>query len=318
MISFRYLHLDIDTIDTRSFAFSYPAEPSQELTESIRDTGILTPLLVLHEGETYHLFDGHRRLQAARSVALTQLPVALIPPEPPEKLLSLWIESQRAHRTLNPFEIAALVQDGPAAFRLSRERLLSCLEREPIHLSPSLLPSLPDILRLPDRLKEEAIHRGYGASFLVKITQTFSPELLAETARLLKTFSLSENQLDHLLSWLDEIAKRDRLTPSETVERDPLPFILSHPKMPTAKKRDAFLKAVFRMRFPQRAKLDTAIREIRQKIEAAGSLRILPPKDLAGNRFELRIVFGNLEELKSVLRKLETFQKDIDTLTKLI
>lgn len=318
MISFQYLHLDIDTIDTHSFAFSYPYGPSRELTESIRRAGVLTPLLVLGENDTYRLFDGHRRLQAARETSLPQVPVAILATKPPLELFSLWIESQRAHRLLNPFEIAALVQDGPAVFRIPREQFLSLLAKETQRLSPSLLPSLPKILSLPERLKREAVQRNYGAPFLVKIVKTFPSELLAEISQILETISLSENQMDQLLSWLDEIAKRDRLTPSKVVKRDPLPFILKHPKMPTAKKRDAFLKAVLMMRFPQRAKFDTAIREIRQKIETTGNLRLLPPPELAGDRFELRVAFRDVNELETSLRRIAAFHKEIDSLTKLI
>ena len=318
MISYRHTNLPVGVLDTESFAFTYPPEPSQELLKSIRKTGILTPLMVLPEGETMRLFDGHRRLLVAREIGLTEVPAAILPELPSQELFSLWIGAQNANRRLNPFEIARLVQEGPSAFRLPREEVLRHLKKEPGRIPPPLLPALPGILNLPERLKQEAVRRGYSAPFLVKIVETFSPDLLSEVARILDHFSLSENQADQLLTWLDEIARRDHLAFPEVLSTDPLPFLLAHPKMPSAKKRDAFLKAVYKMRFPRKAELDTAFREIRQKVEGVGNLRLLPPPNFAGDRFELRITFRDAEDLKTTLDKIGPLHGKIEALTKLV
>jgi len=318
VISFRYSRLPIDRLETRRFAFSYPLGPSPELTASIRETGILTPLLVLEDAGRLHLFDGLRRLKAAVETGQDNIPAAVFTREDAPRLLQLWIESQKPHRRLNPFEMATLVKDGPEAFRCPCETFLRNLADASKGLPPTLLSSLPGILVLPEPLKREAARRGYGASFLVKVFKTYPTDLLTETARVLEAFSLSENQLDALLAWLDEIAKRDHRAPSEILKADPLPFILAHPKMPSAKKRDAFLKAVFTMRFPRRAALDAAVRETRQRIETTGNLRLLPPPNLMGDRFELRITFREGKELRDALRRLTAFEKDIETLTKLV
>ncbi len=227
----------------------------------------------------------------------------------------MWLESQRSVRTLNPFEVARLIQAGPGAFRLSREAIIQSLSKESGRVSPTLLSTLPDIMNLPPPLKRHAVQRNYTPTFLVKITRTYSPDLLAEAARLLSAFGLSENQMDLLLSWMDEIAKRDRLSPSEVLAQDPFPFLLTHPKMPSAKKRDAFLKTLYLKRFPRKAALDAAVKEVKEKIEILGDLRLLPPKDLMGDRFEIRIAFRDAKGLIETLDKLKHFRNEIESLT---
>jgi ParB/RepB/Spo0J family partition protein len=61
-------------------------EPAQRaLAESIAAHGVLVPLLVVADGpDTYTVVDGHRRLTAARALALTHVPVRVLRASPTE------------------------------------------------------------------------------------------------------------------------------------------------------------------------------------------------------------------------------------------
>ncbi len=50
-------------------------EEMDRLTESVRETGILTPALARRKGEGYELVSGHRRLAACRALGLPTMPV---------------------------------------------------------------------------------------------------------------------------------------------------------------------------------------------------------------------------------------------------
>ncbi len=49
----------------------------QQLIASIKENGILQPLLVRPVGDKYELVAGERRLKAARTVGLTEVPVTV-------------------------------------------------------------------------------------------------------------------------------------------------------------------------------------------------------------------------------------------------
>src|SRR6266480_2550247 len=49
----------------------------EELTQSVREFGLLQPLLVRQEGERYVVIAGGRRLVAARRAGLTEVPVVV-------------------------------------------------------------------------------------------------------------------------------------------------------------------------------------------------------------------------------------------------
>lgn len=76
-----------------------------ELAESIREHGILQPLIVTKVGDGYELIAGERRLQAGKRAGLTTVPVVVREADNQEKLELAIIENIQRH-DLNPIEEA--------------------------------------------------------------------------------------------------------------------------------------------------------------------------------------------------------------------
>ncbi len=296
--------IDIHHFTVFPFQFTIPPTPPPPLAASIGKVGVLTPILWMDNKGVPTILDGHRRVQVARDLGMEAVPAVRISlPSPPE-LVALYLRAQLAARSLNPFEIAGLIRNSLERFRLSVPEMIRLILAEvPGQVPPSLLPGLPAILRLPDVLKREAINRRYSAAFLMKIVTSFSEPLVDAASRLLSAIHLGENQLDTLLEWMDEITQRDGISPEELLKQDPFPFFLSHPSMPTAKKRDALLRVFYEKRFPRRAQGDKVFRELKRSWETVGDLKLIAPKDFMGNRFELRIGFRSPEALKTTLKR---------------
>lgn len=55
----------------------FKAEELAELTDSIKQNGVLQPLLVRRSGDHYEIVAGERRYQAARAAGLTEVPVVI-------------------------------------------------------------------------------------------------------------------------------------------------------------------------------------------------------------------------------------------------
>ena len=73
-----FRELSVDLIDeSDNIRRSFSDEKLQELSASIRQHGILKPLLVRPNGERFTLIDGWRRLSAAKAVAQSAVPVRI-------------------------------------------------------------------------------------------------------------------------------------------------------------------------------------------------------------------------------------------------
>ena len=85
----------------------FDEEPLQQLAESIRENGLLQPLLVrpLPEGGGYQLVAGERRWRACRMAGLTEVPVVIREIDD-QKTMELALIENLQRENLNPMEEA--------------------------------------------------------------------------------------------------------------------------------------------------------------------------------------------------------------------
>jgi ParB family chromosome partitioning protein len=131
----------------------------QELAASIRDHGIIQPLIVvrissedpLTGGVQYQLIAGERRWQAAKLAGLTSVPVVIKDAEPQEMLELALVENlQRAD--LNPLEEAQGYRQLMDEFGLTQKQVAARVGK-----SRAAVANAVRLLRLPDAIKTKLI-----------------------------------------------------------------------------------------------------------------------------------------------------------------
>jgi ParB family chromosome partitioning protein len=84
----------------------FDPETLAELTRSIVEKGVIQPITVRRVEGGYQLVTGERRLRAAQSAGLTQIPTYIIAVDSDEEMLELALIENIQRDTLNPIEIA--------------------------------------------------------------------------------------------------------------------------------------------------------------------------------------------------------------------
>ncbi|MFH1656914.1 MAG: ParB/RepB/Spo0J family partition protein [bacterium] len=150
-----------------------PYQPRQEfndksiddLAESVREYGILQPLIVTRDGKgSYQLVAGERRLMAAKKIGLAQVPVIIREPTKKEKLEVALVENvQRVN--LNAMEKAEAFKKLQAEFSLTQKDIgqLMGMSREAVTNTLRLL-DLPEEVK--QALREKKISEGHARSIL--------------------------------------------------------------------------------------------------------------------------------------------------------
>jgi ParB family transcriptional regulator, chromosome partitioning protein len=145
---------------------SINAEELQELADSIREHGILQPLIVSREpdGSHYVLIAGERRLEAARLANLKFIPVIMRQVTDQDRLELALIENiQRAD--LMPLETAEAYRQLSDEFHLSHEEISLRVGKSRVSVSNTLR-----LLKLPDKVKsallQGSISEGHARSLL--------------------------------------------------------------------------------------------------------------------------------------------------------
>ncbi len=147
----------------------------QELAESIKEKGILEPLIVRRIEQGYELIVGERRWRAAQKAGLKEVPVLVKEAEGREALeLSLIENLQREN--LNPIEEAEAFKRLTEEFNVSQGELATRLGKDRTTITNALrLLKLP--LEVRNQLLQNRITSGHARAILSLETKEKQKEL---------------------------------------------------------------------------------------------------------------------------------------------
>lgn len=120
----------------------------EELSESIREHGVLQPLLVRKKGDEFEIIAGERRYQASKIAGLSELPV-IIKDVDDQKTLELALIENLQRSDLNPIEEAKGYRQLIKASGMTQEALSKAVSKSRSAITNSLR-----LLDLPERVQE--------------------------------------------------------------------------------------------------------------------------------------------------------------------
>jgi ParB family chromosome partitioning protein len=135
-----------------------------DLAHSIREKGVIQPLLVRRQGDSYELIAGERRLRAAQSLNIQEVPVIVKDADDLNALELALIENIQ-REDLNPIEEAHAYQYLLDKFQLTQERIAEVMGKARVSITNVLR-----LLRLPadiqEGIKQSMISYGHGRVLL--------------------------------------------------------------------------------------------------------------------------------------------------------
>ena len=141
-----------------------PDDGIEELAQSIREQGILQPLVVRHRGEGYELIVGERRWRAAQRAGLKKVPI-LIKEATDQEVLELALIENLQREDLNPLEEAEAYQRLITEFAYTQEVLAQRIGKD-----RSSVANILRLLKLPEEvqgaLEKNEISMGHARALL--------------------------------------------------------------------------------------------------------------------------------------------------------
>ncbi len=123
-------------------------ESLAELAESVREHGILEPIVVAKTPAGYQIIAGERRWRASKLVGLTRVPV-IIRETSPQGMLEMAIVENVQRIDLNPLERAQAYRRLMDEFGLANSEIAQRVSKSPAYISNTIR-----LLTLPDALKD--------------------------------------------------------------------------------------------------------------------------------------------------------------------
>lgn len=119
----------------------------EELVSSIKEFGVIQPLIVTKEGDVFELIAGERRLRASKAAGLKEIPVILRDARAREKLEVALIENVQ-RENLNPIDLAEAYKQLMDEFGLNQEDVAKKMGK-----ARSSVANIVRMLTLPDEIQ---------------------------------------------------------------------------------------------------------------------------------------------------------------------
>jgi ParB family chromosome partitioning protein len=214
----------------------FDTQSIEELAQSIKEKGVIQPLLVRRKGDDYELIAGERRLRAANLLNLKEIPIIVKDVEDIDSLELALIENIQ-RQDLNPIEEAHAYQYLIDKFKVTQEKISAVLGKARVTITNTLrLLNLPQeiqaeikkgrisfahgraLLEIEDinqqrRLAQEVISKGLSVRELESLIKMHRPRGVKRRmgqAPREPYVAVLEEELQHLLATKVRISKRKK------------------------------------------------------------------------------------------------------------
>ncbi|MFH1691871.1 MAG: ParB/RepB/Spo0J family partition protein [Candidatus Omnitrophota bacterium] len=193
----------------------FNTEHLQELIDSIKEKGVLAPILVRPAGDHYEIIAGERRFRAAKAVKLKKVPVVIKAVDDKEALVLSIVENVQ-RQELNPLEEAQAFSRLMKEFSFTQEEVAQAVSKD-----RSTVANMLRLLNLPGEVQKAigqgTLSFGHGKALLGLDSV---PQQIKMT-KLVLSNSLSVRELENYISNI-----RLKSIKNKRVAKDKDPYIV--------------------------------------------------------------------------------------------
>lgn len=180
-----------------------------ELAESMKEYGVLQPLLVQKKGDFYEIIAGERRWRAAKLAGLKEVPVVIREYTKQQSMEIALIENVQ-REDLNPIEEAKAYQRLMQEFSLKQEEIAARVAKNRVTITNSMR-----LLKLDERVQDMLIQNQITGGHARALLSVEDPELQFQLAGKIVAESLSVREVEKLVKSLSK-----KKEPKEKKEED--------------------------------------------------------------------------------------------------
>ena len=173
----------------------------QELADSLRQHGMVQPIVVRKVGDQFEIIAGERRWRAARKAGLAMVPV-VIKEVPDDRLLEIALVENIQRQELNPIEEATAYWQLGEHLRLTQEQVADRVGKSRPQVANTLR-----LLRLPADLKAEVAHGRLSTGHAKVLLGVSDPKLQDQLAGEVIAQQLSVRALEARIHQLQKQTK---------------------------------------------------------------------------------------------------------------
>lgn len=299
----------IESPDALQFVFTrFPVVT--ELVDSIRQVGLLHPLLLLaqHDGGPYQIICGYRRLLACQLLGYSPLPAFCYPAHSLSPAQALWMSLQEdlPCRQYTPLEQGIVLQKFQQLLGYTSKKLATDLA--PLLALPPTVSVAERYLQFPDLeiSLQRALHEGRLSPEQIGVLLPLPPEerhLFFH--QVLEPCAPNLNETREILGYLLELKASLRCSLQTLLARPELVAIREDALLSRRKRCQLLCYHLRLLRYPLLTQQEILFRKSVQALALPPNIDITHPPFFEGNTLTLTLRPKHLQEFQAMLSSLE-------------
>jgi ParB family chromosome partitioning protein len=207
----RYLDIKIDRVKPNPLQPRTKWDPDslEELAQSIQETGILQPIVVVPDEENYMIIVGERRWRAAKKIGLQTIPVLVRNLTEAQQHEAMLIENLQ-REDLNPIEIANAYQKMIEDFSYNQEDVAKKVGKDRASIANTLR-----LLKLPGEIQDMITDGKLSMGHARALIPVEDPERQRSMALRIVKDSLSVREVEKLVRRLQTLTEKPPKAPMD-------------------------------------------------------------------------------------------------------
>lgn len=187
----------------------FDEEALNELADSIRQYGVIQPLIVTKRGEHYQIIAGERRWRAAKIAGLKEVPV-IVKAYSDAEIAEIALIENIQRKDLNPIEEAMAYQKLISEYHLTQEGLAERISKNRVVITNAMR-----LLRLPEEVQEMLVQGQISTGHAKVILGLENGEQQTEAAKTAAEKNMSVRETEKMVHAMLNPRTGDKNAPKE-------------------------------------------------------------------------------------------------------
>jgi hypothetical protein len=166
-----------------------------------------------------------------------------------------------------------------------------------------ILNTYLSLIPMEEEIKQYVLKEEVSRTNIRRIS-SLSPRDRMALLSLISPLKLGENRLREILTLLEEITKRDRLTILEILKRPEIQAVLSPQEFTPPQRADRMKKALMGLRYPRMHNMETRFEKMRKELNLPPSVSLQHQPFFEGKGLKMEFQFETVEGYQSIVSSL--------------
>jgi ParB family chromosome partitioning protein len=296
--------IPLERVDTADHTFRITTTiDKDELIASIREFGVLQPVVLVDHGPVYQMVSGFRRVDACHRLRLDHVPARILPPDTaPSECAGIAIADNTCQRSLNVVEQSrayGLIRQ----FAANRQARRAMAQSVGLPDSQAAMTRIAPVADMSTTLHDAILRGNIALPVALQIIRLDTNDANAMIG-LFQTVAAGLNVQRELFDLLSDISRRDGITIATLLEQILVAAAPTDTDAPSPQHLNQLRQILKKKRYPALSLAESDFRQAVKSLSLDTRVKIEPPRFFEGRSFRISLTVETREQLKRLQSEL--------------